>query len=52
MNAVTLDGEGASWEAIGVAADDSVCVFLVYMTRRVLRANQDVVCLSACQCVL
>ena len=46
LDVVPADGEGADWETVGVAADDGVCVLLGEVTSRVLRSDQDVVCLA------
>ena len=46
LDVVPADGEGTDWETVGVAADDGVRVLLGEVTGRVLRPDQDVVCLT------
>ena len=46
LDVVPAGGEGADWETVGVAADDGVGVLLAEVTGRVLRPDQDVVCLT------
>ena len=46
LDVVPADGEGTDWETVGVAADDGVGVLLGEVTGRVLRPDQDVVCLT------